>query len=494
MRTFRRAATVVLGPALAGFAACGLAVLLADHLSQRVMLALAAGFLLFVLLLRSPQPRHILLFAWAASLTYYRTYVFAAIGDFGPTGPYWMRSDLLLLTLFVWWVVEAAIMKRQAVPIGSPVLPYIAPLLVICFLNSMSADDHGRALTDLVRIVKMAALAWYIRRNVREPEMRWSLCGIGIAVIFQSTVGLIQVTTGKLAPGGLDAGGFLRATGTMVHPNILAPYLLLVTPIFVALAIRGSSRRLQVAAAAVGSAGVVAVVCSMSRAPWLLMAAEIGGVLCLMAWLRYIRLESLAVAVVGGTLLCVVAAIPFAAKLQDRLLSNLNESIEFRNVANNAAWRMFLDHPVLGVGLNHFALALPAYDHSFDDHIDAMDEAVAVNERPMVAVHNFYLLILAETGLLGFAGMLLFVGWSLRSGIRAMRRTSGDLQAISIGMFIGIAGLLIEETADFSLWMDPGLFTFLLLACLLNAAPAMEYEADLRRMGEPELILEGAMA
>src|SRR5262249_9193088 len=91
--------------ALAGLAGFLLAAVLADHLTRKSALATAGSVLLFAGVLLVQQPRHVLLFAWAASLTYYRTYL---IGDAGPFGPYWMRSDLLLAALFVWWAWEAA--------------------------------------------------------------------------------------------------------------------------------------------------------------------------------------------------------------------------------------------------------------------------------------------------------------------------------------------------------------------------------------------------
>jgi O-antigen ligase len=146
----------------------------------------------------------------------------------------------------------------------------------------------------------------------------------------------------------------------------------------------------------------------------------------------------------------------------------------FRAALNDAAVAMFIDQPLLGVGLNHFALSLPAYDRSFDEALDAMEGAVAVNERPMAAVHNYYLLILAETGLLGLVSMVFFLCAIVWRGIRAVRRTSGALQAISIGLVIGVCGLLLEEAVDFSLSMDPALFTFALFAAILSVAPSLE--------------------
>ena len=64
---------------------------------------------------------------------------------------------------------------------------------------------------------------------------------------------------------------------------------------------------------------------------------------------------------------------------------------------------MFLDNPLTGVGLNNFTISMEKYGY------------VTAATRFLQPVHNIYLLILSETGLLGLAAFiyLLYKGWTL---------------------------------------------------------------------------------
>ncbi|MBI2010203.1 MAG: O-antigen ligase family protein, partial [Candidatus Chisholmbacteria bacterium] len=76
------------------------------------------------------------------------------------------------------------------------------------------------------------------------------------------------------------------------------------------------------------------------------------------------------------------------------------ESLSRRLSLNQAALRMIAANPLLGVGLNNFTAALPAYGE------------VAGSIRFLQPVHNIYLLLAAETGLISFVIVILLL-WQL---------------------------------------------------------------------------------
>jgi O-antigen ligase len=100
----------------------------------------------------------------------------------------------------------------------------------------------------------------------------------------------------------------------------------------------------------------------------------------------------------------------------------------------SSAIRMFDAHPVFGVGYLHFAAQLPAY---FTDtgNYDSFLVRLSLLDFP----HNTFLTVIAETGLVGGAGVLALGAAGWRRSWRAMRAAdwAGEgavLAFIGVGM------------------------------------------------------------
>jgi O-antigen ligase len=93
--------------------------------------------------------------------------------------------------------------------------------------------------------------------------------------------------------------------------------------------------------------------------------------------------------------------------------------------------------PLLGVGPDNFVVALPDFvtpDFSRDW---------------IYTVHDGYLLVLAETGLLGLAAYLLYVGTLLGGGGRALRAgPSPAVGPILLGALAGVVARLVHLPFD----------------------------------------------
>ena len=121
------------------------------------------------------------------------------------------------------------------------------------------------------------------------------------------------------------------------------------------------------------------------------------------------------------------------------------------------AWRMFEDHPITGVGLNNFRAESQAYVRE----PGRLEFVHLIAEKPGV-VHNTYLQLLAETGVVGLALFLAAVAGCLRALWRAVRRfeQAGELlmAALARGVIVAAAGLLaasffLSNATDARLWV-----------------------------------------
>ncbi len=125
-----------------------------------------------------------------------------------------------------------------------------------------------------------------------------------------------------------------------------------------------------------------------------------------------------------------------------------------------ASWRMFLDHPVYGVGLGAFPAIYPTYGHSS-----------AKYER-LEQTHNDYLQLLTDAGLIG--GLIGL--WFLFEIVRVARRQWPKLavarsqdRAIVIGGYVAALGLLTHSFTDFNLQIAANALLFLLVVALATS-------------------------
>ncbi|MEP7338149.1 MAG: O-antigen ligase family protein [Acidobacteriota bacterium] len=121
------------------------------------------------------------------------------------------------------------------------------------------------------------------------------------------------------------------------------------------------------------------------------------------------------------------------------------------------AWRMFLDHPLTGVGLGAFPTAYPAYGRSS-----------VMNER-LEQSHNDYLQLLTDAGLIGAALGL----WFLFELIRVLRRQLRHFhqahsldRALVVGSYVAMLGIGIHSFLDFNLQIAANALLFLLVVAL----------------------------
>ncbi len=118
------------------------------------------------------------------------------------------------------------------------------------------------------------------------------------------------------------------------------------------------------------------------------------------------------------------------------------------------AWQIFLDHPILGAGLDAFGTVFTRYDTW--NGIYRVEQA-----------HNDYLQILADAGVVGFACVAAFIYLLFKRSIGVITKaTDGFQQNVAIGALAGCLGILIHSFFDFPLRTPSNALFFLMLTAL----------------------------
>jgi O-antigen ligase len=205
---------------------------------------------------------------------------------------------------------------------------------------------------------------------------------LGERTFAASTPGIAQIPL--CFPNRLDCPLLLRAYATFPHPNVLGGFLSVTIPLIL-FQLPDKKKIFYITTIVLG---IIALVLTFSRSAW--VAAALGGVYIIFKNKK--RLFFSVLLVVALTIFFIGNTFGF----QD-------ESVVVREQLNAAALSMARASPVIGNGLGNFLVQLPGHLVSRQIYF-------------LQPVHNIYLLMLSETGIIGFA-LFLWVVWKAAKNI-----------------------------------------------------------------------------
>jgi O-antigen ligase len=318
---------------------------------------------------------------------------------------------------------------------------------------------------QLLRMILIAVAA--MRLATYPGAADWLFKGIFAGVAFQVFFAISQVAGGAEQAGG--AFGAQNLLGIMAHFALFPAFAMLLA------GKRGAWPIIGFASAAIVD------LLTASRATLGLAAIGIG-LLSILSLYKSFTTRKIIVVGVGAFL--VAAATPFALKsISDRQAGNSVESSNFqRNAMKQAAWMIIADYP-LGTGPSQYVVIA---------NVGGYAARAGVAWQPGMrgtAVHNSYLLILAETSVLGLITMILVLAWPVLIAWRAARRFKNEPQSelllgIAVAGTILIAHLYYEWAFVLFLFQ----YTFAMVSGVvigLAASFAAKRRASIRRAAKP---------
>ena len=241
----------------------------------------------------------------------------------------------------------------------------------------------------------------------------------------------------------------MRIGGTIGVPNVAGAYLSVMLAAAAGVLFTDMGKIYQWLSAAVLGSGGVALIFTYSRGAWIALVFAII-VLCFVVWRQ--RGTSLKVPIAILAVLTLLY-VPFGSSISARLFGDDQGSANSRIPLDRLAFRMIGDNLLLGVGANNFTVAMDQYATS------------EFRREWLWAVHNKYLLILAETGIGGLLAYLAFLLSTLRRGWQCWRLGDSQFAPLALGFVAGIAGHMVHQSVDLFrdrplqqlLWLSAGL-------------------------------------
>ncbi len=363
-------------------------------------------------------------------------------------------GQALLFVYLFFWLGYRIIQRRPVANVKSDTVLAGVLMLIILFASGLWTGSSLSAwLREWLKWVIIAIFVWHLSLSA-SAHWRWLIFALLLSAAANAIVGLYIFLGGSGAEHLLILGRFFRAFGTFGQPNPFGGLMGMALPLglmgaysqlsmlYVHYRQRHALPKSFILSFALFSIVSLLIFCALiaswSRGAWLgLMSA--GAVMIFAIPRRW----TLSIAfVLGLTLL--VASLWLSGILPQSIVnrltatagdfftitdirgvdvSPLNYAVVERLAHWQAAINMAEDKPILGVGLGNYEVL---YDHYR-----------LINWRePLGHAHNYYLNILAETGILGFAAYLAF--WLMIWRLTWQIRNHPDIFARSIA--IGLLG------------------------------------------------------
>lgn len=368
----------------------------------------------------------------------------------GDIGAKIFPTDLVLLALVIPWLLRVVTRKERIIfpRIGYLLLAYMVWSGLSSFLKS---DQLPLSVAQLVHEVKYFVVFLFALNVVSTAKfIRIAMLALVLSLALEAgvAVGLqllgmdrdkllesLQLTVvheyefimeGELLAEGREP----RAAGTLASAANLALYLQLVFTLPLALAFRAlcvKERRFYVLLFCLS---VSALLVSASRAGLFGFVTGIATCMCLVYKRGWISRERFIGFIAASALLTVIGA-----PLLYSFMTVRTETYTHRFSLMREGLLLIAANPVLGVGLNNGTSA-------------RLREFAEVTEDTLYPIHNQFIVLAVETGLIGFAFYMAFFVGIAREGIRRSGSENHSIAALSIAIVSGYAAIATQLLGD----------------------------------------------
>jgi len=251
--------------------------------------------------------------------------------------------------------------------------------------------------------------------------------------------------------------GFVRPMSTQFNPVVLGSYLLCSLPFNFLLFKRNKSLiRL------LGSLGIIlniiVIILTLSR------GVLLGLITAIMFYLfmekKYRAIVVCFITLILLVLLCSYFHYPFN-RLGKRQMMVENRGLlsDYRFTRYAMSWRIIREYPLVGLGFQHFRIRFYEYSpRSYEVPYEFM------------ILDNMYLTFLAETGIIGATGFLIFIFSLIKRGILYLRKKGDDIKYLLLVLLSALIGLLVNMAAyELFYWVNPYMFFCIICAFIKKA-------------------------
>ena len=387
-------------------------------------------------------------------------------------GNEWALEGLVLLT-FAGTILQIHTIPGKLQPLfRSKVFQMGALFLFVAGISALFADYPEEAAPSLFMLTSLLALMCLILIHARTPELaRYLLLAVIISTFISASFAVIGHIFGHV-PFGLDTSGVRGQSGTSTAGTTTSSIMMLIgTASAAMLALLSPKWRLFFSISAV--TGCSGIIFTFSRTASALVAFACG-------WLaiKFRKARHFPAVLIIGVMLGISMLPMVPDRLWDRFASIGNPGTDW-TLGRRLGYHMIgvellMDNPLLGVGPGNFNPHYKEFEFRWV-------EGRALMTR---ALHNMYLSVATETGLLGLAFFLFMIVAAL-AGLNHARKHAPDpelrqlAEAIQLGYVLWlIAAITQPASTNKYTWILTGLAGAVALIAHQCADPRVQATAS----------------
>lgn len=381
--------------------------------------------------------------------------------------------DIIIAVLFVLSIFSSDKSRKTAGNFWVLIIGFF----IICFTSIFSAINKELAWYAAMRLAEGMMLLWIILRT----SFSWQKISLAMVAggVIQAGLGIYQFFS-QVSPAfkwlgltkhtPLDSNGvsviatidgrWLRAYGSLPHPNILGGYLVVCLLVLMGLIIYLHRRKLVrwwkvIIYTTVFCLMFLGLVFTFSRSAWLAFGISFIGLIVFSIWQREKRLQFILFRISLWILLLSAATILMLPYLWQTRLTG-NSELETRSTTERLdyfkqATGLISEDWLSGVGVGNYTQAVYQQDSS---------QKVG-DYQP---VHNIYMLVITETGVFGGLVFVLIIAEFLGATYLMIKKKKKELTETCLVITGAFISLLIIGLFDHYLWtLSFGILLFWLI-------------------------------
>ncbi|MGH6840277.1 MAG: O-antigen ligase family protein [Methylocella sp.] len=382
-------------------------------------------------------------------------------------------SDLALLVLLALWANDCLFHgKKMRFP---PVTWLAVGYLGISLLSLVGAESPYLGFVEMSRQIKFFIAYLFAVNCLDSKSAVRVLAVVGVIILVtQAAMTVTRFETGYMTPitfgetyqdlsvieqylavDRTDEGSAIRAFGTLGSPGATLHLCMMFIPFALFLSVPNAMFRMRLAFAASTSFGLLGLVLTFTRVYYITAAVQIVLAFLIMIRDRMLKREEVVVVVLLG-----LAALGAASPKLYEQFTVREDSVSIRFLQYDAAEKMILDNPFLGVGLNNSTGQLRNYVNVTYNPYDSDTQFFTAG------IHNVYLSTASEIGVFG---ALFFVAFFARVTLLAWRQschsTDLEIRLVASALVVAFCGVAVNDLMDpfveyqalMLLWMYAGI-------------------------------------
>ena len=385
---------------------------------------------------------------------------------------------IILVSLYIIWLIEILSGNASKINFFPRLSIPLILLLLISILSIIKATDIQLSLFQIFQRIKVYLLFFYIINNCNTFKYyRFILSILFVTLFCEVCLGLYQhyantyIDLGILTdshtskPREFGDLSIMGVSGTMDSDDRFASYLIMMLPLLLSTIISKQKLITKISYLPLLICGVILLIYTFSRGGWLgfgigmLLFSTLKIVLSNKNFKKYFQIIFILVFVF--TLIY-----QFKDVILLRVLSNDHGSAYSRIPMMLIALEMIKANPLLGVGINNYVTVMISYDYT---------GLASVFFHP---VHNVYLQLAAEIGIIGLLTFFWFIVMLYREVAVSLKKCIEFFQNQMIGLISGITGLLVHLTVNNATIETEPFILFWLFAALTVAISDKRFKTE----------------